>query len=210
MPPEAPPLPELDELLLDASVLGVGTPAAEAAPPALGTPSVGDELPPAPLDPPDEPELPPAFAPAWPPAPAAPPLSPPLLAEAPPATPPCDPELAPDWPPCDPLDGDAAPDEPLDPLWEPAAPPLLEDAPPDDEGIDAPPEEPEEPEEPELLPDEDEDEELDDEAPPLLEEDDDCWLAQPPIRNADTVPTKVPCAARSRMRRIAPCTVCCV
>jgi hypothetical protein len=68
LPPAAPPLPELDELLLGESALGVGTPAAGDAPPALGIPSVGDELPPAaPLDPPDEPELPPAFAPAWPP-----------------------------------------------------------------------------------------------------------------------------------------------
>ena len=80
LPPEAPPLLEPDELLLGKSALGVGTPAAVDAPPALGIPRVGDELPPpaAPLDPPDEPEVPPALAPAWPPlsppAPAAPPL----------------------------------------------------------------------------------------------------------------------------------------
>ena len=68
-----------------------------------------------------------------------------------------------------------------------------------------PPDDPDDPELP-LEEEEDEDEEeLGEEAPPLDE--DDCWLTQPPTRNADTVPTNVPCAARIRMRRIAPCTV---
>jgi hypothetical protein len=76
LPPEDPPLAPSDELLLGKSVLGMGTPAADAPPPALGIPKVDDELPPAP---PDEPELPPAFAPPdcvppW--LPAAPPLCP--------------------------------------------------------------------------------------------------------------------------------------
>lgn len=203
LPPEAPLLPELDELLLGNSVLGVGTPAAEDAPPALGTPRVGDELPPAvPLDPPEEPELPPALAPAWPPlsplAPAAPPLCPPLLPVVL-----CDP----------PVDEDEAP---LDPLCEPEVPPLLEDTPPEvpeepellPEGVLLP-DDPELPEDPELPleeeEEEDEDEELGEDAPPLLEED--CWLTQPPTRNADTAPTNVPCAASTRMRRIAPCTL---
>jgi hypothetical protein len=78
---------------------------------------------------------------------------------------------------------------------------MLDELPPDD------PELPLEPELPPEEPEEEDEDELDEDEPPLLEEDEDCWLTQPPIRNADTVPTNVPCAARTRMRRIAPCTV---
>lgn len=69
-----------------------------------------------------------------------------------------------------------------------------------------PPEEPDEPEEPDD-PLDDEDEDDDDEGAPPEELLDDCWLAQPPMRNADTVATAVPCAASTRARRMARCIV---
>jgi hypothetical protein len=124
----------------------------------------------------------------------------------PPDAPPCDPALEPDWPPCAPPEGVDEPEElPEDPL--------LEAAPPDDDGMDAPEEPPLDPELPEgmlLPPDEEEDDDELDEAPPLLPllpllegEEEDCWLTQPPTRNAETVPTSVPCAASTRMRWMA-------
>lgn len=72
-PPAEPPPLAPDELPFGGSALGVGTPAADA-PPALGIPSVGAELPPAPLLLPLELPLAPPVDPALAPPAAAPPI----------------------------------------------------------------------------------------------------------------------------------------
>lgn len=81
------------------------------------------------------------------------------------------------------------------------------DAPPTEPGMPPPPpDDPDEPDEPDEPPElEGMDEGMEEEGmEELLDED---WLAQPPIRNAETVPTAETCAASTSARRMARCIV---
>lgn len=130
------------------------------------------------------------------------PCDPPCEPCDPPVLPPDEPELPPEDPGIDALGMDPPPDEPppegIEGM-EPPPPPLEPCEPPGMLEL-LPPDEPDEPDEPPLDPEEPPDE------PPglgmlgegMLEED--CWLAQPPMRKAEMVPTVVICAATTSSR----------